>query len=309
MTVTRHVYEIYIKATPDEVWQAITDPAFTQQYFYGTAIESGLGVGDGYRYVTPRGDTALEGVIEEVEPGRRLTMTMRFLYDAGLAAEPPGRVEWVITPAGNVTRLTLRHGDLFKSPLTWEHVRLGWVPVIDGLKTLLETGSPLGEIDDPEASQPAADAEGEWHRAEGIAANNATWDHLGKADGERTAEDDEQMTASAYASVYHWARAARTGPANAARGQWLLSRVWVVRGHGDLALHHANLTMAICMEHDLTDFDLAYANEARARALACLGQLEEARAERAAAADVMIADDEDRNIFVSDLASEPWFGA
>jgi uncharacterized protein YndB with AHSA1/START domain len=309
MSITRHVYEIYIKASPEKVWQALIDPAFTVKYFHGTAFESSLGKGDGYRYVMDDGRPAIEGVIEEVKPNSRLAMTFRFLYDTELAEEPPSRVEWELTPAGDVTRLTLRHGDLFQSPLTWERTRMGWHVVVDGLKTLLETGEPMGAIDDPAARVYADDPEGEWHRAQGIAANNRTWDWLGKRASERTDDDNEQMTMSAYAAAYHWARAARRGPENDARAQWLLSRVWVVRGNGELALNHADLCFAATVEADLGDFDLAYAHEARARALACLGQLKEARAERTAAAEVPIADDEDRKIFDSDLESEPWFGA
>ena len=141
-------------------------------------------------------------------------MTFRFLYDAALAEEPPSRVEWTLTPAGDVTRLTLTHGDLFQSPLTWDRVRMGWLTVVHGLKTLVETGEELGEIDDPQAEASAEDPEGEWHRSQGIAANNGTWDWLGKPADERTADDDEQMTLSAYAAAYHWARAARSGPEN-----------------------------------------------------------------------------------------------
>jgi hypothetical protein len=57
----------------------------------------------------------------------------------------------------------------------------------------------------------------------------------------------------------------------------------------------------------LADFDLAYAHEARARALACLGRRQEALTERALAASIEIGEDEDREIFIADLATEPWF--
>ena len=308
MNAARHVYEIYIKSTPEQVWQALTDPEFTAQYFHRTRVESTFVTGDPYRYVMVDGGVAIQGEIEEVEPGHRLVMTFQFQNHSGMPDEPPSRVEWVITPAGDVTRLTLRHGDLFKSPKTWASVRMGWLPVIDGLKTLLETGEPLGAIDDTGADEMSDDPEGEWHRTQGIAANNGTWDWLAKPDGERTVDDEEQMTLSAYAAAYHWARAARSGPANLARANWLLSRVWVVRGNGPLALHHADIVMSTCVENGLVDFDLAYAYEARARALACLGRLDEAAAERAAAVATPVIDDEDRSIVESDLASEPWFG-
>lgn len=307
MSVSRHVFEIYIRADADAVWRALTDPEFTSQYFYGSSFVGELTAGSNYRYDTPTGP-AIEGVIEEVDPGSRLVMSFRF-SGAEFAAEPASRVEWDVTPIDErITRLTLRHGDLFQSPLTWDRVRMGWLPVIDGLKTLLETGAPLGAIDDP-AAAPAEDPEGEWHRSQAIEANNMTWDWLGKADDERTEDDAEQMTLSAYAAAYHWARAARRTPANAARANWLLSRVWVTRGEGALALHHADLVVAACLAAEIGDFDLAYGHEGRARALACLGRHAEARAERAMAAQVPIIDDEDRQIFEGDLVAEPWFGA
>ena len=308
MSAPRHIYEIYIKASPEQVWQAIVDPQFTVQYFHRTAIESSFGKGDGYRYVMANGGTAIQGVIEEIDPGRRLLMTFQFLADSGMAEEPRSRLEWVITPAGDVTRLTLRHTDLFESPKTWESVRMGWVEVVDGLKTLLETGVPLGVIDDPDAEVAAGDPEGEWHRSQGIEANNGTWDELGKPFDELTADDVERMTMSAYAAAYHWSRAARRGPENEARAAWLLSRVWVVQGNGPLALRFADKVLAVCAADDLHDFDLAYGREARARALACLGRLDEAADERARAAAIPIVDDEDRSIFEPDLAAEPWFG-
>lgn len=168
----------------------------------------------------------------------------------------------------------------------------------------METGAPLGEVHDDEAATPNEDPEGEWHRTQGIAANNGTWDWLGKPEGERTADDDEQMTLSAYAAAYHWARAARSGPENVARANWLISRVWAVRGNGALALHHADMVIATCIDNDLHDFDRAYAHEGRARALACLGRTAEATAERACAAAVPIVDDEDRSIVDADLAAD-----
>lgn len=308
MSITRHQYDIYIKALPDQVWQAIVDPEFTQQYFYGTALSGPLAVGEGFRYVAADGEVAADGVIETMEPGTRLTMTFRLLHDAALAQEPPGRVEWIITPAGDVTRLTVRHGELFQSPKTWESVRMGWLPILHGLKSVLETGSGLGAVDDPEARTLSADPEGDWHRWQGVTANNSIWDLLTKPDDERTADDDEQMTAAAYSSAYHWARAAGVRPANVARAQYMIAKVWVARRNGPLALHYADLTLATCLADDLADFDLAYAHEARARALALLGRVDEARTDRDAAIAVPVADPEDLAIVESDLAAEPWFG-
>ena len=163
----------------------------------------------------------------------------------------------------------------------------------------------------PETTVPtsaAPDDEAERHRALAIAANNGTWDWLGKPATERTAADDESMTMSAYAAAYHWRRAARRGPANEARAQWLIAKVWIARRRADLALEPADRCSAVVAGAGLVDFDLAYAHEARARALALADRLDEARRERAAALAVPIGDDEDRALVEADLAAEPWFG-
>jgi hypothetical protein len=81
-----------------------------------------------------------------------------------------------------------------------------------------------------------------------------------------------------------------------------------VLGHGDLALHHADRCREIVESAGLGDFDLAYAHEARARALACLGRLDDAAVELKAAHAVPIADAEDKAILDGDLAAEPWYG-
>ena len=150
MAATVHLYEIFIRAPRETVWKALTDPEITVRYFHHTRLESSFRPGEAYRYVLDGTDAdAVDGVIETFDPPHRLVMTWHVLYDAEMAAEPRSRVEWTLTPAnddGTVTRLTLRHGDLALSPKTWANVRLGWVAVIDGLKTVLETGESLPDI-------------------------------------------------------------------------------------------------------------------------------------------------------------------
>lgn len=155
-------------------------------------------------------------------------------------------------------------------------------------------------------TESVLDLNGDWHRAQGIAAFNATWELLGAET--RTPEDNGEMTRHAYASAYHWDRATGRIPANAARADWLLSRVWVVQRNGELALQAADRCLTTCVEHGLVDFDLAYAYEARARALACLGRHDEAAVALLLAKAVPVADNEDRELVESDLAGEPWFG-
>lgn len=146
------------------------------------------------------------------------------------------------------------------------------------------------------------------HRTIAVEANNSVWEILGKPVAEIDEFGAEEMTQRAYAAAYHWARAEGSTVANEARAEWLLSRVWAVRGNGALALSHARRCMEACERGSLLDFDLAYAHESLARAQACLGNREAAQQHRAAAAAVPIGDDEDRAVVESDLAAEPWFG-
>lgn len=313
-----HVYEIYIRASAERVWQAITDPAFTTRYFHRTAFESSLEPGAPYRMVLPDGDDAVVGTIEQVDAPRRLVMTWRILYDTAASEEPPSRVEWHVSEgADGVTKVTTIHRDLGLSPITSASVAGGWNWVLQSMKTLIETGEPLpGSAPDDKSGSAAAassveDAAAENHRKAGIEANNSTWELLGRDDLQADEADD--LLARAYASMYHWSRAARRRPENAARASYMVAKAHVAlardhRGHGELALHHADRCMAAAIAAGLAEFDLAYAHEARARALAALGRLEQAAVERKLAHAVPITEDEDRSIVESDLAAEPWFG-
>lgn len=150
--------------------------------------------------------------------------------------------------------------------------------------------------------------EPEAHRRIAVEANNSTWDILAKPVAEISEEEAEEMTRRAYAAAYHWQRAEGFTPANDARAEWLLSRVWSVRGNGDVALGHARRCLAICESTDLVDFDLAYAHEAMARALACIGDSEGARQHKNCALTVEIADPQDKAQVDADISAEPWYG-
>lgn len=301
MAITKHVYQIFIKATPEQVWEAIVEPSWTRRYFHGSAFDSPPVKGQPYRTTIGEGRPAVDGVIEEVDPPHRLIMTWHTLYDAAMSEEPPSRVEWIVEPVGDgLTRLRLEHGDLARSPLTWANVKDGWVYVLDGLKTVIETGESLPPLTVP--VPPIEDAAGEWHRAQGIECNNSTWEMI---EAERTPDNDEEMLRRAYASTYHWARAVRRGPANDARGAWLLAKVQLLVGQPELSLRYADRCMAVCQEHGLADFDLAYAHEARACALKALGDAVAAAQSWEMAKAVPIADVEDQAILDADLAVGP----
>lgn len=308
MAVTRHQYRIYVKATPERVWQGITDPAFTSRYFHGTAIQSTFAPGASVRYVMAGdGGDAVEGVIEVAEPPHRLVMTWRFLYDTAMADEPPSRVEWVLTEAGNgLTRVDVSHGDLARSPITWTHVKDGWVWILDNLKSLLETGEPMPDVT---ATVPdigdGSDVAATWHRTLAIDANNSIWELFAK--DERTPDDDEEMLRRAYAAAYHWQRATGREPVNEARARYMLSKAHLFAGLPERALHYAVACMdaTLAADEGAADFDHAYAHEVRARALLALGRTDEGLAAWAAAKAVNIADPDDRAIVDGDFADAP----
>lgn len=131
------VYRVFIKATPEAIWDAITKPEFTERYFYGVRIEN-----------TPeRRITGEWGEMPtyEFDPPRKLVHGWRSDYDPELAAEDESRVTWEIEPQdGGFSLLTVTHDRLENSPKTAESVSgTGWMMVLSGLKTLLETGEPL----------------------------------------------------------------------------------------------------------------------------------------------------------------------
>ncbi|HZA72219.1 MAG TPA: SRPBCC domain-containing protein [Propionibacteriaceae bacterium] len=146
---TAHVYQIFIAATPDQVWTAITDSAWTRRYLHATSFVASPVAGRPFRTVLPDGRLAIDGMIEEMTPPSdggpgRFVQTWHVNYDPVLAAEPPGRVEWTVEAAGDgLTRVRLVHAGLEHSPRTSAEVRDGWVWVLDALKTVLETGSSL----------------------------------------------------------------------------------------------------------------------------------------------------------------------
>jgi uncharacterized protein YndB with AHSA1/START domain len=139
------VYSVFIKATPEQVWEAITNPEFTQKYFYGSRIESTFEPGQPYLGLSgDRSETLVDGEVLESRPPSRLVTTWRALYDPETAKEPHSRVSWEIEPAGDgVVQLTVVHDGLEAAPKTAENVAGGWSYVLSGLKTVLETGAPL----------------------------------------------------------------------------------------------------------------------------------------------------------------------
>ena len=140
---TIQIYQVFIKATPEAIWEAITKPEFTTKYFYGARIE----VTPEWRrtYSPDGGDDWGEGAVMEFDPPRRLVHEWRSGYNPELAAEEPSRVTWEIEEKdGGLSLLTVVHDKLEGAPKTAASVAgPGWMMVLSGMKTLLETGKPL----------------------------------------------------------------------------------------------------------------------------------------------------------------------
>ena len=143
----RHVYEVYIAATPERVWRALTESEFTKQYYYGNTVESDWKPGSPMVYRNPDGTESIECEVIEADPPRRLVHT--FFFPG--TEESPSRCTWSIEPRGDATLLTLTHDEFDGETATYRSVAHGWVPVLSGLKTLLETGKPR-DISNPVAA-------------------------------------------------------------------------------------------------------------------------------------------------------------
>jgi uncharacterized protein YndB with AHSA1/START domain len=139
----RHVYEVYIRTTPDKLWRALTDGEWTRKYFYGTTARSTWKAGAPLTYTGSDGKLMVEGKILEADPPRRLVHTWSAVYDPETAKDTPSRVTWSIEAAGKVCKLTVTHDDFEGETKTFHAVERGWNPVLSGLKTLLETGEAL----------------------------------------------------------------------------------------------------------------------------------------------------------------------
>ena len=136
------VYEIYIRTTPERLWDAITDPATRQKYHFGASVNSDWAVGSTYQLGHPAADRPLmEGENLEVDRPRKLVQTMRALWGPDAERAGTSRLTWEIEPVGDSCRLTLIHDQLPEDAPS--ELYGGWPMILSGLKTWLETGQTL----------------------------------------------------------------------------------------------------------------------------------------------------------------------
>jgi uncharacterized protein YndB with AHSA1/START domain/DNA-binding transcriptional ArsR family regulator len=136
------VFEIYIKTTPERLWEAITDPELRQQYNFGVGVESDWTPGSRYESVHPGAGIAIaEGENLEVDPPRRLVQSFNALWSDDVTCEGTSRVTWEIEQVADSCRLTVTHDQLREGAN--DELYGGWPMILSGLKTLLETGEKL----------------------------------------------------------------------------------------------------------------------------------------------------------------------
>jgi uncharacterized protein YndB with AHSA1/START domain len=138
----RHVFHVYIRTTPEQLWQAITYRDFTSRYFHQTRVLSSWQADDRISYWIDT-DLVVDGKVIQAEPPRRLVMTWSFRRNPQLRDDPPSRVTWEIEPFDETCLLTLIHDDFPTETRTFRSVGSGWPMVLSSLKSLLETGEPL----------------------------------------------------------------------------------------------------------------------------------------------------------------------
>jgi len=136
------VFEIYIKTTPERLWEAITDDELRQRYNFGVGVRSDWAPGSRYEGFHPGAGIAIvEGENIEVDPPRRLVQSMITLWSDQVKEEGTTRVTWEIEPVGDSCRLTVIHDQLREGAN--DELYGGWPMILSGLKTLLETGEGL----------------------------------------------------------------------------------------------------------------------------------------------------------------------
>jgi uncharacterized protein YndB with AHSA1/START domain len=159
--VTTQVYRVYIRATPEAIWDAITKPEWTQKYGYRGIVEfDELRPGGRYRFLAPpemqamgMPEVVVDGEVLEADPPRRLVQTWHPLWAEDIAAETTRVIYDIEEDDGGVTRLTVTH-ELEAAPVTAAQVGLGearmheggggWPMILSDLKSLLETGESFG---------------------------------------------------------------------------------------------------------------------------------------------------------------------
>jgi len=140
------VYVTYIRTTPAKLWEALTTPQFTRQFWFGIAQETTWQVGAEWKLVGSEGKIYDTGEVLECDPPRRYVVKWRNEFKPELKEEGYSRCVMELAPEGDTVKLTVTHTIDRENSQFLKAVSGGWPKVLSGLKSLLETGKALPEI-------------------------------------------------------------------------------------------------------------------------------------------------------------------
>jgi uncharacterized protein YndB with AHSA1/START domain len=157
MSKPAFVYVTYVATSPEKVWQALTNPDFSEKYWFGYRVKADGKAGERMTAVNPAGRLAHDDPILESDPPRRLVYGWKPLYK-DMPDERPSRVSFVLEPFKGQTRLTVTHDEFDDGSKIFGMISKGWPAVLSSLKSFLETGKGLepswGEEERKRAGEP-----------------------------------------------------------------------------------------------------------------------------------------------------------
>ena len=145
MASSRFVYVTYVRTTPEKLWRALTDPAFTRQCWAGTWQECDWKVGSAWKIMIPDGRVADAGRVLEIDPPHKLVLAWRNEFVTELKAEGESRMTYELEPVGTSVKLTVTHEIEKEGSKFIGAVSNGWPHILSSIKSLLETGESLAE--------------------------------------------------------------------------------------------------------------------------------------------------------------------
>lgn len=143
MNKSQFVYVTWIRTTPEKLWQALIDPAFTRRYWVETWQESEWKPGSSWKLMIPDGRVLNSGEIIEIDPPRKLVLIWRTEFIPEMKAEGDSRLTYELEQQGEAVKLTLIHEMEKPGSKMITAVSNGWPMVMASLKSLLETGESL----------------------------------------------------------------------------------------------------------------------------------------------------------------------
>ena len=138
---SRFDYVILIRATPEKVWKALTDPNVIRVYWFGVSIDCAWEKGAPWKISFPDGKVADAGEIQEIEPGRRIVIQWQNMWNEEMKAEGPSRCTIDLTPVEDAVKLTIAHVIDRPDSKFIAALSVGWPYTLSNLKSLLETGA------------------------------------------------------------------------------------------------------------------------------------------------------------------------